>query len=212
MNVEELIDHRYCIVVSRRSPSARRARIKLVELVNERWIVPPADIPGRFCHNPSSKRHLSMPAANAELMITTFQSSCARRWSRRGSTVRSCRTVLRLHPDKLRETADRLADAVSRVAIRSLQPGPQSRRETLHRSGQSTSRIDCRRPRADKSIQGNQPRDLCSPGRSVGRMSPLGVRRDKAALSSGCKPHPATAPAGSNRSSHGGNEVAEAFG
>jgi hypothetical protein len=39
-----------------------------------------------------------------------------------------------------------------------------------------------------------------------------GVRRDKAALSSGCKPHPATAPAGSSRSSHGGNEVAEAFG
>jgi hypothetical protein len=38
------------------------------------------------------------------------------------------------------------------------------------------------------------------------------VRRDKAALSSGCKAHPATAPAGSNRSSPGGNEVAEAFG
>jgi hypothetical protein len=46
------------------------------------------------------------------------------------------------------------------------------------------------------------------------KMSPtseMGVRRAKAALSSGCKPHPATAPAGSNRSSHGGNEVAEAF-
>src|SRR5437870_9112724 len=42
-------------------------------------------------------------------------------------------------------------------------------------------------------------------------MSGIGVRREKAALSSGCKPHPATAPAGSNRSSHGGNEVAEAF-
>ena len=41
--------------------------------------------------------------------------------------------------------------------------------------------------------------------------SVVGVRRDKAALSSGCEPHPATAPAGSNRSSHGGNEVAEAF-
>jgi hypothetical protein len=38
------------------------------------------------------------------------------------------------------------------------------------------------------------------------------VRRDKAALSSGCEPHPATAPAGSNRSSHGGDEMAEAFG
>ncbi len=43
-------------------------------------------------------------------------------------------------------------------------------------------------------------------------MSELGVRRDKAALSSGCKAHPANAPAGSNRSSYGGNEVAEAFG
>ena len=42
-------------------------------------------------------------------------------------------------------------------------------------------------------------------------MTAVGVRRSKAALSSGCKPHPATAPAGSNRSSHGGNEVAEAF-
>jgi hypothetical protein len=42
-------------------------------------------------------------------------------------------------------------------------------------------------------------------------MTANGVRRAKAALSSGCKPHPATAPAGSNRSSHGGNEVAEAF-
>jgi len=41
--------------------------------------------------------------------------------------------------------------------------------------------------------------------------SAIGVRRAKAALSSGCKSHPATAPAGSNRSSHGGNEVAEAF-
>ena len=43
-------------------------------------------------------------------------------------------------------------------------------------------------------------------------MSVSGVRREKAALSSGCKSHPATAPAGSNRSSYGGNEVAEAFG
>jgi hypothetical protein len=44
------------------------------------------------------------------------------------------------------------------------------------------------------------------------RMSHLGVRRDKAAFSSGCKAHPATAPAGSNRSRHRGNEMAEAFG
>jgi hypothetical protein len=47
---------------------------------------------------------------------------------------------------------------------------------------------------------------------SLRSMSAPGVRRDKAALSSGWKPHPAIAPAGSNRSSHGGNEMAEAFG
>jgi hypothetical protein len=44
------------------------------------------------------------------------------------------------------------------------------------------------------------------------RMSAKRVRREKAALSSGCKSHPANAPAGSNRSSHGGDEMAEAFG
>src|SRR3984885_3297568 len=43
-----------------------------------------------------------------------------------------------------------------------------------------------------------------------GSMSGLGVRRAKAALSSGCKPHPTTAPVGSNRTSHVGNGVAEA--
>ena len=47
----------------------------------------------------------------------------------------------------------------------------------------------------------------------ISKMSELGVRRDKAAFFSGCKSHPATiAPAGSNRSSHGGDEMAEAFG
>ena len=48
--------------------------------------------------------------------------------------------------------------------------------------------------------------------RRLGIMTAVGVRRGKAALSSGCKAHPATAPAGSNRSSHGGDEMAEAFG
>ncbi len=43
-------------------------------------------------------------------------------------------------------------------------------------------------------------------------MSASGVRRDKAALSSGCKSHPANAPAESSRSSYGGDEIAEAFG
>ena len=44
------------------------------------------------------------------------------------------------------------------------------------------------------------------------RRSAFHVRREKAAFSSGCKAHPATAPAGSDRSRHGGDEVSEAFG
>ena len=43
----------------------------------------------------------------------------------------------------------------------------------------------------------------------VGGMSATPVRRGKAALSSGCESHPATALAGSNRSSYGGNEMAD---
>ena len=43
-------------------------------------------------------------------------------------------------------------------------------------------------------------------------MAAFHVRRDKAALFSGCKAHPATAPAGSNRGRHGGDEMSEAPG
>lgn len=43
--------------------------------------------------------------------------------------------------------------------------------------------------------------------RRDGALSELGVRRDKAALSSGCKSDPAITLAGNNRSGHGGNET-----
>src|SRR5712672_1197969 len=79
------------------------------------------------------------------------------------------------------------------------------------------SNFYCLPGRAGGSPLAIRPRapDSCSVeacNSSPGQESALGVRRDKAALSSGCKSHPATAPAGSNRSSYGGNEVAEAFG
>jgi hypothetical protein len=67
----------------------------------------------------------------------------------------------------------------------------------------------------DVSLPAIAARPLVNPASGtvrLGSMSESGVRREKAALSSGCKPHPANAPAGSNRSSYGGNEVAEAFG
>jgi len=53
-------------------------------------------------------------------------------------------------------------------------------------------------------------RDIALPCRPSPENS---ARRAKARSFSGCEPHPATvAPAGSNRSSRGGNEAAEAFG
>src|SRR5215470_19097826 len=47
-------------------------------------------------------------------------------------------------------------------------------------------------------------------GRGEGPLSTCAVTRRR--FSGGCKPHPATAPAGSDRSRHGGDEVSEAFG
>src|SRR5882757_1504716 len=59
-------------------------------------------------------------------------------------------------------------------------------------------------------LQGLLQADFISPRPPA--TSAICVRREKAALSSGCKSYPANAPAGSNRSSHGGDEMAEAFG
>jgi len=50
-------------------------------------------------------------------------------------------------------------------------------------------------------------------GKSSNSECPFRVRAVvRRRFSSGCKSHPAIAPAGSNRSSHGGDEMAEAFG
>jgi len=57
-----------------------------------------------------------------------------------------------------------------------------------------------RRPRVDRRVLGSS----CER-----RLLACAVTRRR--FSSGCRAHPATAPAGSNRSSHGGNEMAEAF-
>jgi hypothetical protein len=89
-------------------------------------------------------------------------------------------------------------------------PGPTSVRTT------SITQLDRRRQRP-MSLWAESCRCAATVGRQDLRRPPLRSatsawrkRRDKAALSSGCKPHPATAPAGSNRSSHGGDEMAEA--
>jgi len=52
---------------------------------------------------------------------------------------------------------------------------------------------------------------LCATNAWFG-MTALGVRREKAALSSGCKAHPAIRSRRKHRSRHGGDEMSEAFG
>src|SRR5262245_34651519 len=56
--------------------------------------------------------------------------------------------------------------------------------------------------KADGELADCAPAGIGSDGRAVQRPV-FGVRREKAALSSGCKAHPAIAPAGSNRGRHG---------
>jgi hypothetical protein len=53
-----------------------------------------------------------------------------------------------------------------------------------------------------RKIQGSMSPDTSLNVSGLTRPRVCNVRRDKAALSSGCKPHPANAPAGSNRSRH----------
>jgi DNA-binding transcriptional LysR family regulator len=46
INVEQLFDDRFCLVVGKRSTLARRTKLKLADLINERWIMTPAETPG----------------------------------------------------------------------------------------------------------------------------------------------------------------------
>ena len=100
--------------------------------------------------------------------------------------------------------------------------GTPARRLAGHESGSGAfgqHLIELRRSLSHANVvtPGDFEREFAAGARSVdqrdyGSMTASRARRDKAALSSGCEPHPATAPAGSNRSSHGGDKMAEAFG
>ena len=122
MNAEELIDDRYCIVVSTRSPLARRAGIQLADLVNERWIVPPSDIPeGASVSTPIQEAFLNAGLQPPEFMITTFSAFLRTTMVASGQYVSVLpQSVLHLHPDKLRELRTALPMPRWPVAIVSL--------------------------------------------------------------------------------------------
>jgi DNA-binding transcriptional LysR family regulator len=158
MTAEELIDDRYCIVVSTRSPLARRARTKLADLINERWIVPPADIPGGASVSTSiQEAFLDAGLQPPEFMITTFSAFLRTTMVASGQYVSVLpQSVLRLHPDELRELRTDLPMPRWPVAIvslknRALNPAARLFVECAREVANSIAR----RRRADKSIHGN---------------------------------------------------------
>lgn len=54
LNVEKLFEDRYCLVVGRQNPLARRAKIGLADLVGERWVMTPAEITAATLGSPRS--------------------------------------------------------------------------------------------------------------------------------------------------------------
>ena len=159
MNAEELIDDRYCIVVSTRSPLARRARVQLADLVNERWIVPPSDVlpEGASVSTPIQEAFLDAGLQPPEFMITTFSAFLRTTMVASGQYVSVLpQSVLRLHPDKLRELRTALPMPRWPVAIvslksRTLNPAAGHFIECAREVANSIAR----RPRADKSIHRN---------------------------------------------------------
>jgi DNA-binding transcriptional LysR family regulator len=160
LNAEELLDDRYCIVVSRHNPLARRARIKLADLVNERWIVPPADDlrGGASVSTPIQEAFLDAGLQPPEFMITTFSAFLRTTMVSSGQYVTVLpQSVLRLHADKLRElrialSMPRWPVAIVSLKSRALNPAARLFIECAREVANSIAR----RPRADKSIPQKQ--------------------------------------------------------
>jgi DNA-binding transcriptional LysR family regulator len=160
VKVEELINDRYCVVVSRRNPLARRTKIRLADLVNERWLMPPADIPLGGVHVSALIQNAFIEAGlqPPEFGITTFSVFLRTTLVSSGPYVSVLpASVLRLHADKLCELPVALPTLEWPVAIVTL--------KNLSLNPAVGSFIDCarevthsivRQPRANKSRNANQ--------------------------------------------------------
>ncbi len=114
LNVEELFEDHFCIVVGTQSRLARRPKIELAHLVHERWITTPTDVPVVVGRN-SSRGNVAVQAAiqqvfldaglqPPEFVIITYSVSLRTTMVSSGeyvSTLPAC--VLRLHADTLCE-------------------------------------------------------------------------------------------------------------
>ena len=101
VDLEVLFDDRFCVVAGRASALARRSKIELADLVNERWIMTPADSPpGAAMQNAFTEAGLPPP----EFTISTFSVLLRTTIVSSGQYVTALpASVLRLNTDKLCE-------------------------------------------------------------------------------------------------------------
>jgi DNA-binding transcriptional LysR family regulator len=101
VKVEKLFDDRFCIVASTRSRLARRAKIALADLVNERWIMTPAESPGGTA---IQKVFLDAGLQPPEFVFSTWSVFLRATLVSSGQYVSALpASVLRLNTDKLCE-------------------------------------------------------------------------------------------------------------
>lgn len=101
LNVELLFDDRFCIVIGKRSRLARRTKIKLADLVDERWIMIPEETPGARAIETVFRDEGLVPP---RFIVSAFSSSLRCAMVASGQYVSALlASVLRLHADKLCE-------------------------------------------------------------------------------------------------------------
>ena len=101
VDIEVLFEDRFCLAVSTRSALAARKKIKLADLLNERWIMTPTDSPGGAAVQRLFRdAGLSIP----EFMIQTFSVFLRNALVSSGHFVTALpASVLRLNSEVLRE-------------------------------------------------------------------------------------------------------------
>jgi len=106
VNVEELFVDRYCVVAKRRSPLARRNQVEPADLVNERWIMPPADIAPGSTTIPTYIQEIFLGAGlpPPRSTVTTFSASLRAAMVASGQYISALpESVVRLHASNISE-------------------------------------------------------------------------------------------------------------
>jgi DNA-binding transcriptional LysR family regulator len=130
LDVQELLDDRYCVVASRQSPLTRADKIDLPDLTYARWVMPPSEVlaGGASISTPIRQAFVDAGLQPPEITITTFSVFLRTTMVASGSYLSVLpESVLRLHTDKLCELPTALAMPnwpLAIVTIKSRAPNP----------------------------------------------------------------------------------------